>query len=264
MDKRIGAQLFTVREFLRSNEDFDNTCRIISDIGYKTVQVSGTPLDAKTIRKILGKYHMKALLAHLPFDKFTKKLDWVIDYNKTIGSDLCGLGMMPQEYMSSIDELKEFIKKANKICEVLKTENMYFGYHNHSIEFARIGGRTVFDILVSETDPEVFNFIVDTYWLAAAGIDAAKCIRKLGKRAMAVHFKDCKTDIDDWQHMKMCEVGEGNLDWDDIIAACEEAGTRWALVEQDTNWVPDNRFENGNPFKSLRKSYEFLTTKGFM
>ena len=258
MDKRIGAQLFTVRDFLKTPEDFDNACKKISETGYKTVQVSGTPLDAKIIREILDKYQLKALISHLPFDAFEKKPDWVIEYNKTLGSDLCGLGMMPKEYMAGVDGIKEFIKKANAVCDVLKKENMYFCYHNHSMEFAKIDGKTVFDILAEETDPEFFNFTVDTYWVQVGGRNPAECIKKLGKRAMAVHFKDCKIDVDDWNHTKMAAVGEGNLDWDGIVTACEDAGTRWAFVEQDSDWMQDD------PFKSLKASYEFLKTKGFI
>jgi sugar phosphate isomerase/epimerase len=31
----------------------------------------------------------------------------------------------------------------------------------------------------------------------------------------------------------MAEVGEGNLNWPGILAACAAAGTRWLVVEQD-------------------------------
>ena len=30
------------------------------------------------------------------------------------------------------------------------------------------------------------------------------------------------------------EVGEGNLEWEPILAACKEAGIDWYLIEQDT------------------------------
>ena len=44
MDKRIGAQYFTLREFIQTVEDFEETCRKVSEMGYKIVQISGTPL----------------------------------------------------------------------------------------------------------------------------------------------------------------------------------------------------------------------------
>ena len=82
-----------------------------------------------------------------------------------------------------------------------------------------------------------------------------KFIKKLGNRAMAIHFKDLKINLEG--NVEIAEVGEGNLDWDEIIAVCDEAGAKWALVEQDKLWI-DN-----DPFKALSVSYDFLREKGF-
>lgn len=38
----IGAQLYTVREFCKTLDDFALTLKKVADIGYRTVQVSGT------------------------------------------------------------------------------------------------------------------------------------------------------------------------------------------------------------------------------
>ena len=56
MDRRIGAQLYTVRDFTKTIEDFDETCRKINEIGYKIVQISGTPLKADEMKSVLNKY----------------------------------------------------------------------------------------------------------------------------------------------------------------------------------------------------------------
>ena len=54
MDKRIGAQLFTVKEFCKTLEDFDETCRKISEMGYKVIQLSAIgDFEAVDIKKIL-------------------------------------------------------------------------------------------------------------------------------------------------------------------------------------------------------------------
>ena len=34
MDRRIGAQLYTVRDSIQTIEDFDKSCKKIKDIGY--------------------------------------------------------------------------------------------------------------------------------------------------------------------------------------------------------------------------------------
>ena len=93
-----------------------------------------------------------------------------------------------------------------------------------------------------------FSFIVDTYWLAYAGINPVDFIKKLGKRAICVHFKDLAMAT--ITETTMAPVGDGNLDWEKIIAACEEAGVKYALVEQDTC--------KEDPFICLKKSYNYL------
>jgi sugar phosphate isomerase/epimerase len=111
------------------------------------------------------------------------------------------------------------------------------------------------DRLINETNPEEFMFIVDTYWLQFGGVDPAEFIRSLGKRAMMVHFKDYSINPNKNFIVEMCEVGEGNLNWDEIIKACDEAGSLYALVEQDIC--------NRDPFESMKMSYDYLNTKGF-
>ena len=52
----------------------------------------------------------------------------------------------------------------------------------------------------------------------------------------------------------MAEIGEGNLDWSDVLAACREAGTEVLVVEQDIC--------RGDPFESLALSRRNLTALG--
>ncbi len=257
MDKYIGVQYFTIRDFCDTVENFDSSCRKIADMGIKIVQISGTPLKAVDMRPILDKYDLKCVTTHRGFDDFVSNLDEVIEYNKILGCELCGIGMMPLDCAKSTESLTEFIQKINKICKKLKAANMLFGYHNHAFEFARLDSKLIMDRLIEETDSEVFNFIVDTYWIQVGGKNPAKFIEKLGKRAMAVHLKDCTVYTDKWSESSMCEVGSGNLDWDEIFVACTNAGSRWALIEQDINWT------SNDPFASLESSYSFLKAKGF-
>jgi len=57
----------------------------------------------------------------------------------------------------------------------------------------------------------------------------------------------------DWE-TAMAEVGEGNLDWEEIIKASEEAGVEWYLVEQDVC--------RRDPFESLAISFRNLNRMG--
>ena len=53
----------------------------------------------------------------------------------------------------------------------------------------------------------------------------------------------------------MTEIGNGNLEWKNIVAAADEAGCKWYIVEEDT--CP------GNPFDSLKQSYEYIKEELF-
>ncbi len=253
MDQRIGAQYYTLREYTRTVEDFEETCRKVSAIGYQIVQISGTPLQAAQMRPILDRYGLEVVTTHRSFDDFQKDLGEIMDYNRTLGCKLCGVGSMPGWARESGENLSRFIREANGVAERLRKEGFYFGYHNHALEFARMDGRLIMERLMQETDPDAFRFIADTYWIQAGGADPVTFLRKLGNRAMAVHFKDMKANVDNTA--EMAEVGEGNLDWDGIVAACREIGTEWALVEQDVC--------RRDPFTSMKMSYEYLTGKGF-
>lgn len=257
MDRNIGAQFYTIRDYLKTPEDFEKACEKIAEIGYKIVQISGCPLEAKVIKPILDSYGLKVVTTHKRYDDFKNNLEAVIEYNQILGCDLCGLGSASNDVMRNADTAKEFVEFVNKVCYNLKKENMYFGYHNHSKEFVRIGDKTFWEILTEGTDAETCNFIVDTFWVQVGGKNPAEEIRKLGKRAMAVHFKDFAVNPENMRTPQICEVGRGNLDWDGIIKACDDAGTRWALVEQDSDWI------TGDSMDSMEQSYNFLKTKGF-
>lgn len=255
MDKRIGAQYYTVRGTLKTIEDFETTCQKVREMGYQVVQISGTPLGAAEMKEVLDKYGLKVVVTHRSFDDFKNNLEEVIAYNQTLGCEICGVGAMPLEARTNTQELDAFIRDANEIAKELRKRGLYFGYHNHQLEFAKLDGKRTIDRLIEETNPDEFMFIVDTYWVQVGGENPAAFIKKLGKRAMAVHFKDLCILADDAFKTMMCEVGEGNLNWDEIIAACEEAGTKWALVEQDIC--------RRDPLDCLKMSYDYLHQKGF-
>ncbi len=255
MDNRIGAQLYTVRNFCQNEKDLASTFQKLKQIGYKTVQVSGVSLEipAKTVKSLADEAGLSIICTHLPYDYYMNRLDDVIAYQNDLGCSIAGLGSAPKSLRESKEGLFGFIKDFDKISKELKAAGILFGYHNHGFEFAKLDGKYVIDYIAEGTDPDSFSFILDVYWLAFAGIDPAKFIQKLGKRTSVLHYKDLMAKSDNT--VTMCEVLEGNLEWDSIIAASKEAGCLAAMVEQDT--CP------GDPFDSLKISYDNLSKKGF-
>ena len=250
MDKRIGAQLYTLRNFCKTAEDLDKSFAKLHKIGYKTIQVSGIgPIPAKVVKETADKYGLQIVCTHRSIEDFRDNLHQIIEDHKTMDCKIAGLGYMPLAYKEDLDTFFEIVNIAAK---KLKEEGLQFAYHNHAFEFEKYDGKYLMDILIEKTDPDEFKFIVDTYWLAIGGQNPAEFIKKLGDRVAAVHFKDLAMDHNT---AIMSEVMEGNLDWDSIFAACEECGAQYALVEQDEC--------RRDPFESMEISYKNLTTKGF-
>lgn len=238
---------------MQTIEDFDEGCKKVKEMGYQIVQVSGIPLKAEDMKPILDKYQLKVVVTHRDYEDFCNNLDDVIAYNKILGCSICGIGYLPKLYRESQETISDFIGGMNKAADGLQKEGLYLGYHNHAFEFAKYDGKYMMDRIIEETDPEKVKFIVDTYWVQFGGLNPEAFIRKLGRRAEAIHFKDLKVDKNN--KVEMAEIGEGNLNWDGIIHACDEVGAEWALVEQDVC--------QRDPFESLKMSYEYLKTKGF-
>ena len=73
-------------------------------------------------------------------------------------------------------------------------------------------------------------------------------IYKLDGRMRYIHFKDMAMD---GRTQVFAPVGEGNLNWEKIITACEETKVEWCAIEQDTCRM--------NEFDALKQSYDNLT-----
>ena len=253
---KLGAQYFTIRDYCQTVEDFDTSCKKVSEIGYKYIQLSGIgDFSADEIKPIIDKYGLKVVCTHRPPKNYLDNLENEIKFHKTLDFKICGVGSMPYFYeMEDRSEaIEEFVKNFKPVVQRLKEEGLVFAYHNHAIEFERINGKHTFDTLVEKMSSDNFKFILDVYWLAFAGIDPAKFILKNKDDIACVHFKDLKVVENT---AKYAEVGVGNLVWEEIISACKEADVEFALVEQDDFW------NNNNPFESLVISYDFLKKRG--
>jgi len=249
----VGAQLYTCREFCKTIEGVTETFRKVADIGYTAVQVSGFgDVDPKEVAKLAENTGLTIAATHVGWDLFKEDIDRVIEIHKLYKCDHPAIGGLPGEYRSA-DGLKKFLDEIPPVAEALAAEGMDFSYHNHNHELARIGDTTWLAALYEQAAPKHLKAEIDTYWIQAGGGSPATWIRTCAGREPLVHFKDMSVTGD--REIRMAEIGEGNLDWPEILRACEEGGVEWYLVEQDTCYDRD-------PFESLEISYRNLREMG--
>ena len=246
---KIGAQLYTVREFCKTKEDLGETLQRIADIGYKTVQVSGTcEYDPMWLAQELKKNGLKCVITHISKDKLLENAMQVALDHQVFDCNYVGLGFY--SFQEPEKDLEEFLSLFTPVADAIKEQEKYFMYHNHAKEFQKVGGKTVLEHLAEGLPANAMGFTLDTYWMQFAGADPAYWIEKLSGRVPCIHLKDQTFD------QKMAVIGEGNINFDRVFMSAERAGTEYMLVEQDDC--------NGeNPFDCLKRSYEFLRSRGF-
>ncbi len=248
---QIGAQFYTVRSECQNLEDFALTLRRVADIGYQTVQISGTcPYEADWLKEQLDKNGLQCVLTHIPVPRLTGETEKVIADHHVFGCEHIGLGWYPFNEEKENETYAHFMKTFPPVAKAIREGGRYFMYHNHDQEFKRIGGEAVLERLAREIPAEIMGFTLDTFWVQAGGADPAQWLEKLSGRVPVIHLKDYAYG------RKMAVVGEGNINFDRVFEKAETAGTKFMLVEQDDC--------NGeDPVECLRRSYEYLKACGF-
>jgi sugar phosphate isomerase/epimerase len=259
MSSQIAAQLFTLRDYLKTPADVATTLKKVRHIGFEAVQASGLgPIEPTELKKLLDDNGLTCCATHRSFDFFRDQPEKAIEEHQILNCSLSAIG----GYFPSADQFTsktwgDFIEQYNKIGAKLKAKGLYIGYHNHSHEFARVspnqGEKTAWHMLTTGLSHDVW-IEVDTYWVAHGGGDAALEIERAAGRIPAVHFKDIGIKPDRTHYMM--EVGEGNLNWSRIIQACKTAGVKWYIIEQDTCYR--------DPFESLKISFDNLKHMGIV
>jgi len=244
----IAAQLYTVRDKLKDPSQLIGVLRQVRGIGYRAVEVAG--LGPKTIDRFadaLKRSDLIACAAHVSLERLKGDLAMVTWECKSWGCKYVVVPAMPDGYRSAAG-FKRFATEAGDLARKLNKSGLSLVYHNHAFELEHWDRRTGLETLLASTQDDMLQAELDTYWLQYGGANPAAWIRKLKGRVPIVHLKDMAVDRG---NPIMAEIGEGNLDWPDILNACKEAGTEWLVVEQDEC--------RRDPMDSLAISYRNLS-----
>ena len=259
---KVAVQLFTLRDYVTSGEDLYETLRKCRDLGYDGVQASAVgclngdepEVSPEQAKEWLDEFDLVCCATHRPWDRLRDKTECEINFHKALGCDYAGIsGLFSPDPILSVD-FRQFLSEARPVIEKLKASGIRFGYHNHWHEYLKDPSTGVkgYDLLIDEGAPDL-HMLVDTYWINHAGASPETLLKRCSGRIAMVHLKD--KEYVHGEGMVMAPVGEGNLDWPEILSACEAGGTEWLIVEQDTC--------RRDPFDCLRSSRKYLRSLGY-
>jgi len=247
----IAAQLYTLREQLKTPGDIARTLRRVREIGYEAVQLSGLgEIAAAELEKILSGEGLTCCATHVSPERLRDEAAAVIEEHRLWKCRYTAIGgFVPKD--PTAGEWSQFARDFSATAKKYAGSDLAIGYHNHSHELIKFEGKTALEILLGELDRSVW-FEIDTYWITHGGGDPAAWIDKVAGRIPCLHLKDMGIDSNRTQFMM--EVGEGNLNWPAILRAAKGAGVKWYIVEQDTCYR--------DPFDSLEISLKNLLGMG--
>lgn len=154
--------------------------------------------------------------------------------------------------------VRQLAMDLNKAGKRLLEDGIYLLYHNHNCELRKVSkGKTAYDLLIEETNPEYVNFELDSYWLAEAGVDPLVMMQKLGDRLKLYHINDRGTRVEGVSmtpilNSDSMELGYGNMNLTAMVEQALSAGVDAVILETHKNWVEKS------PVKSLELSAEFF------
>lgn len=260
--KSIGLQMYSIRDKMKSEEDIYASLKEVKAMGYDYVQFSGTYdcISAENLAKAASEAGLSVCGAHYAWDRIQNDVEGTIKRFKLLGTNQFGIGGMPEAPRSDLKALDEFIKKFNEMADVYYARGFRLLYHHHSFEFRKLeDGKTVFQHLMERLDPVKTAFIFDTYWAQHGGQNVVSLIKKLEGRIAIMHLKDMEpahtyTLKSESTLSAPCitRIGDGVLDFEEIIKVSEETGIKYFVVEDD------NAPSTGDSLAAVKKSCDYI------
>ncbi|MGI5870188.1 MAG: sugar phosphate isomerase/epimerase family protein [Kiritimatiellia bacterium] len=255
---RVAAQMYGMRDSIKTPADMATTIKRVKKIGYDCIQISGFgPIEAAELRKICDGEGVEPIGAHVGLPQFRADEKKVIADCNAWGIRYVAIPWLPRQDYKTLADWKKLFREFEGYAKRFAKAGIVVQYHNHAFEFEKFGvkkgkgGKTILDMLYENT--EVLQAEPDFGWIARGGANPVLWAKKLKGRIDQVHLKDWGI-IDDKPEFRA--IGEGSIDYPSVIKACKASGTKDFIVEQDSCVVTND------PFLSYAISRENLKTMG--
>ncbi len=251
----FGLQLYSLKEKMMG----DPIATIKSVAGFGYTQIEGYD-GGKGIFWGMKNTEFKSLTDDLGLDFISSHADTYTNLDQQ-AEQAGAIGMKylinpwvgPQK---SMDDFKRIADDFNKQGEICKKHGIKFAYHNHAYTFIELEGQIPHDYLLENTDPELVEFEMDTYWVYTAGKDPIAYIKKYPNRFTLGHVKDKSGDFEFSEPNGSTIIGTGIMDFPSILRAGMDNGMDYFIVEQE-------RFEGTTPLEAAEKNAAFMKSLVF-
>lgn len=231
--ERMGLQLYTVRNALQ--KDIEGTIAAIAKAGITELEFFNPfGKDVAWWNALLKQHNLTAPSSHEALPKADGDWTPIFDRANGMGHKLVVVPYVGDEYRGSKANWQRLADRLNAGASLARAAGLQFAYHNHDFEFAPVDGTTGYEILTTQTDPNLVKLELDLYWTVKAGQDPLAIMKRWPNRIVAVHVKDAGPAPE----RKMTEVGAGTIDFKTILATGRKQGLRHWFIEHDNPTDP--------------------------
>jgi len=259
--KEIGLQLYSVREEISKNPNFDQILQKIAALGYTGVEAAGyndgklynlSPQEFKAKvekagMKVLSSHATKTLSAQeLASGDFSESLKW---WDQCIATHkAAGMKYIVTPWMDVPKTLKDLETQCRYLDAVgakCREQGLLYGYHNHAHEFKKVEDKVMYDYMLEHTNPENVFFEMDVYWAVIGDVSPVDYFNKYAGRFKALHIKDHR------------EIGQsGMVGFDAIFNNVKTGGLKYLFVELEET--------HNDIYTGLEQSIDYLKRAPFV
>jgi sugar phosphate isomerase/epimerase len=238
-----GLQLYSLRD-LQNSQGVAAVLDQAKAWGFKYVEVAGLGnMSPAEFRAQLDRRGLVPIGQHFPYAQLRDDMEGVVRDAKALGLPCVGCAWIDHTEPFDEKQCREAIRVFNRAGAALAKQGIQFYYHNHGYEFRPYRQGTLFDLLMSETDPKTVFFQMDVMWTVMPGHDPVKLLEKYPKRWLLVHLKDVKKGVPTGKFPYSTDVtndvalGTGQVDWPAVLRAAQKTGVKYYFIEDESPTV---------------------------
>ena len=235
----VGLQLYSLRD--QFAKDVPGTLDKVRAFGFKNVELAGTyGMTPEKFKAELDARGLRAVAGHFPFDRYRKDVTGIALEAKALGLEYVGCAWIDHQDPFDEKTCRDAITVFNQAGAALARHGIQFYYHTHGYEFQRFGKGTLFDLMMTETDPQFVSYEMDVFWIVHAGQDPVKLFKKYPGRWQLTHLKGMKETTPTGLLTGHSEVtndlplGAGKIDFPPILKAAKKSGVKWHFLEDES------------------------------
>ncbi len=141
-----------------------------------------------------------------------------LDIHRNIGCKYIVTSRLPDYPTDEV--VAQYATYFNRIGTLAAERGMQFCYHPQMQQLKAENGKSTFETIIANTDPEKVALEIDTYEAAEAGVDVVELLKRLSQRVALLHIRDYGV------------LGESTkIDFEKIIAEAIRTGVKDIFVE---------------------------------